>query len=227
MVITHTASGTAFTALPPTNPTGRVVLVWHLLGEPGTPDTMAATLPLHGVDAWRVYPALPVPDTTMTADRYATLVRRAVDEAPDVLAALPDWDGTAVDAVGGSAGGHVALLTAARAAVPVRRIAVVNPAVTLHAVVDASLDQGALHHHEWTDDALATAEPLDVLAHAHRITAPLLLVRGEHEYPAFRPAQDALVAAVPGARLVEIPDLAHMLVTRVDDVDREVTRWLA
>ncbi|MGM1063743.1 alpha/beta fold hydrolase [Saccharothrix sp. Mg75] len=227
MAITHTATGTAFTVLPPPTPTGRVVLVWHLLGEPGTPEAMAATLPLHAVPAWRVYPALPVPDTAMAVHRYTTLVRTAADAVPDVLAALPDWDGTPVDVVGGSAGGHVALLTAVRATTPVRRIAVVNPAVTVPAVVAASIDAGALEHHEWTDREKAAADPLDVLAHADRITAPLLVVRGQHEYPAFRPVQDALVAAVPGARLVEVPGLAHMLVDHADEVGREVTGWLA
>jgi hypothetical protein len=39
--------------------------------------------------------------------------------------------------------------------------------------------------------------------------------------------QDQLVAAVPGARLVEVPGLAHMLVTEQDVVDAEITAWLA
>jgi pimeloyl-ACP methyl ester carboxylesterase len=68
---------------------------------------------------------------------------------------------------------------------------------------------------------------LDVLARARRVDVPLLVVRGEGEYAAFRPVQAALCAAVPGARLVDVPGLAHMLVTGQDVVDAEVTAWLA
>ncbi|MEJ2852251.1 MULTISPECIES: alpha/beta fold hydrolase [unclassified Saccharothrix] len=228
-MITGTAAGVPYVALPPR--TGnRLVLVWHLLGEPGTPHDMAATLPLPDVDAWRVYPALPLrdPSPDFLLDGYAPLVTEAADAVPDLVTALRGELGCAgpVDVVGGSAGGHVALLTAVRGDVPVRRVAVVNPAVTAESVVEASVSAGFLPAYDWTPAARAAAAPLDVLAAADQLTAPLLVVRGEQEYPAFRPVQHQLCEAVPGSKLVDVTGLAHMLVTRTDEVAAEVGAWL-
>ncbi|GAA1284973.1 hypothetical protein [Saccharothrix xinjiangensis] len=251
-VVEGTAAGVRYVALPPTDdrtgddragedragedrqPGDRVVLVWHLLGEPGNPRDMATALPLHGVDAWRVYPALPVtePDparSDVVTSWYAPLVESSVAAVPALLEHLRDALGVnpgPVDLVGGSAGGHVALLTAARGVTPVRRVAVVNPAVTAESVVAASTEHVGLRY-EWSPEARRVARELDVSAHAPRWRTPLLVVRGEQEYPAFRPVQDALVDTVPDARLVEVPGLAHMLVSHTHEVDAEVTAWLA
>ncbi|WP_246037367.1 alpha/beta fold hydrolase [Saccharothrix texasensis] len=106
-------------------------------------------------------------------------------------------------------------------------MAVVNPAVRVQAVVEASIETGALDSYTWTDTSTAAVQPLDVLARAAALDVPLLVVRGEGEYPAFRPLQARLCAAAPDARLVDVPGLAHMLVTKQDVVDAEVTAWLA
>ncbi|CCH31562.1 hypothetical protein ABZ816_04700 [Actinosynnema sp. NPDC047251] len=230
MTITGTAAGVPYVALPPRTG-GRLVLVWHLIGEPATPQDMAKALPLTGVDAWRVYLPLPAPPQTGDAvtDFYAPLVTTAVDQVAPVVAALRaelGCDDGPVDLVGGSAGGHIALLTALDAVVPVRRVAALNPAVSAQAVVQASIDAGLLASYDWTPAATEAARPLDVLARADQLRAPLLVVRGEHEYPAFRPVQDRLHAAVPGSKLVDVPDLPHMLVTQLDVVEREVVTWL-
>ncbi|MEV8442598.1 hypothetical protein AB0425_34910 [Actinosynnema sp. NPDC051121] len=230
MTITGEAAGVRFVATPPAGGGGRLVVVWHLLGEPGSPEAMAEALPLAGVDAWRLYAALPAwgqgPDPVV--DGYVPLVESAVAAMPALVAAAREWgcDGP-VDLVGGSAGGHVAMTTALRAVVAVRRVAVVNPAVRVQAVVEASIAVGALDSYAWTDAARAAVEPLDVLARAGELDVPLLVVRGEDEYPAFRPVQAALCAQAPHARLVDVPGLAHMLVTAQDVVDAEVTAWLA
>lgn len=251
VMITGAAGGTRYVALPPADggnggggnggggSGGRVVLVWHLIGRPGTPEDMAAALPLRGLDAWRVYPALPPlplpgapgagPDVVL--DWYAPLVERAVAGVPALLEGVRRECGVPagpVDVAGGSAGGHAALLTAVRGVVPVRRVAVVNPAVTVESVLAASAGVSeAAANHVWSEASRAAAARLDVAARADRLGAPPLVVRGEAEYPEFRPVQDALCAAVPGARLVEVPGLAHMLVSRLDVVEAEVTAWLA
>ncbi|MFD0202366.1 MULTISPECIES: alpha/beta fold hydrolase [Saccharothrix] len=232
MTITGEAAGVRFVAVPPAAGGRRLVVVWHLLGEPGTPEAMAEALPLTGVDAWRLYPALPQRDTgpDPLVDTYAPMVEAAVAAMPALVRTARDrfdcGDGP-VDLVGGSAGGHVTLTTAVRGVVPVRRVAVVNPAVRAEAVVEASIDAGVFASYDWTDASRAAAEPLDVLARADELDVPLLVVRGEQEYPAFRPVQAQLCAAVPGARLVDVPGLAHMLVTEQVVVDAEVTAWLA
>ncbi|MEU4766172.1 alpha/beta hydrolase fold domain-containing protein [Actinosynnema sp. NPDC023794] len=232
MVITGEAAGVRFVATPPARGGRRLVVVWHLLGEPGTPEAMAEAMPLTGVDAWRLYAALPAwgegPDQVV--DGYAAMVESGVAAMPALVAAARaefGCDDGPVDLVGGSAGGHIALTTALRRVAPVRRVAVVNPAVRVQAVVEASIEVGALDSYTWTDASRAAVEPLDVLARASGLDVALLVVRGEQEYPAFRPVQAQLCAAVPGARLVDVPGLAHMLVTAQDVVDAEVTAWLA
>ncbi|MFJ6673648.1 alpha/beta hydrolase [Actinosynnema sp. NPDC091369] len=232
MMITGEASGVRFVAAPPARGGRRLVVVWHLLGEPGTPEAMAEALPLEGVDAWRLYAALPPwgQGADPVVDGYVALVEEAVAAMPGLVAAARErWgcDDGPVDLVGGSAGGHVALTTALRGVVGVRRVAVVNPAVRVEAVVQASLEVGALESYTWSDASRAAARPLDVLARAADLDVPLLVVRGEQEYPAFRPVQAALCEAAPHARLVDVPGLAHMLVTAQDVVDAEVTAWLA
>ncbi|MEV0679305.1 hypothetical protein AB0I60_22565 [Actinosynnema sp. NPDC050436] len=229
-MITGTAAGVPYVALPPR--TGRrLVLVWHLLGEPGTPADMARALPLTDVDAWRVHlplPAVPV-DGDPVRDWYAPLVTAGVAAVAPVVAALRadlGCDDGPVDLVGGSAGGHIALLTAVSGTVPVRRVAALNPAVTVQSVIAACLDEGLLDAYDWTPASTTAADPLDVTARADRLTAPLLLLRGEHEYAAFRPVQDRLHAAVPASELVEVPGLPHMLVSSLDVVGAEVTAWL-
>ncbi|MEU4803775.1 hypothetical protein [Actinosynnema sp. NPDC023587] len=230
MTIKGTAAGVPYVALPPQSGR-RLVLVWHLMGEPGTPQDMARALPLAGVDAWRVYLPLAASrqDGDPLADGYASVVTSGVAAVGPVVAALRaglGCDDGPVDVVGGSAGGHIALLTAVGDAVPVRRVAVVNPAVSAQAVLQASLDAGLLDSYDWTPASTAAVEPLDVLARAERLTAPLLVVRGEHEYPAFRSAQERLHATVPGSRLVDVPELPHMLTSRLDVVEAEVVAWL-
>ncbi|WP_246037370.1 hypothetical protein [Saccharothrix texasensis] len=126
MTITGEAAGARFVATPPAGHSRRLVVVWHLLGEPGTPEAMAEALPLAGVDAWRLYAALPPwgqgPDQVL--DGYVPLVESAVAAMPALVAAARrqlGCDDGPVDLVGGSAGGHIALLTASRRVVPVRR----------------------------------------------------------------------------------------------------------
>ncbi|ACU37333.1 hypothetical protein KCV87_02890 [Actinosynnema pretiosum subsp. pretiosum] len=225
MTITATAAGLDCVVLPPR--TGnRLVLLWHLLGTPGSPAAMAAALPLREVDAWRAYlPLPPVPEgADVLVDRYAPLVETALAVLPDALADLraelgvPDGP---VDLVGGSAGGHIALLAAARALVPVRRVAAVNPATDALSVVTVNDP-----HYEWSPRAREVERDLRV---APTITAPVLIVRGAQERPAMVPGQNALARALPDARLLDLPDLAHMVDTpeRASAVDREVGSWLA
>ncbi|GAA2669019.1 MULTISPECIES: alpha/beta fold hydrolase [Actinosynnema] len=226
MTITATAAGLDCVVLPPR--TGnRLVLLWHLLGTPGTPAAMAEALPLHAVDAWRAYlPLPPVPEgPDVLVDRYAPLVETALAALPDALrelrAELGVPDDTPVDLVGGSAGGHTALLAAARDLVPVRRIAVVNPATDALSVATVNDP-----HYEWSPRAREVERALRVHP---TTTAPVLIVRGAQEYPAMVPGQNALARALPHARLVDLPDLAHMIDTpeRASAVDREVGAWLA
>ena len=62
---TGTAEGVPYLAIPPPEGTENpgLVAVLHGLDHPNSEDTMAATLPLQDMPAWRVYLGLPMSGT--------------------------------------------------------------------------------------------------------------------------------------------------------------------
>jgi len=73
-----------------------------------------------------------------------------------------------------------------------------------------------------------TPAAVDVVAAGPNVRAPVLLVVGEHEYPEFRPDQDALLAALGGpARQVIVPGMDHALVgDAAAAANQAITDWL-
>jgi dienelactone hydrolase len=220
--VTGTAAGVPFVALPPAGARDRVPIIaaWHLTAAPGSPAAMAAALPLRQMRAWRVFLGLPGTGsrkterpaiTDLLLDWYAPMIEQAAAEFPAALAALREQltaDDGPVAVMGGSAGGHVALLVLTGGQVPVAAAALVNPAVRAESVV--AVNEGPDFTYQWSEEARTRAATLDMVAAAAGCQVPLLLVTGEHEYPEFRPDQDALLAAFGGpARHVTIPGMAH------------------
>lgn len=103
--------------------------------------------------------------------------------------------------------------------VPVRSVALVNPAVRIRPGVE--LVEGiAGRPYRWTAAANRVADELDFVARAGEITSqpPLLLVSGERDHPALRADAAALVDALRARyarpddiELISVPDLAHPL----------------
>jgi pimeloyl-ACP methyl ester carboxylesterase len=228
--ITGTAAGVPFVALPPAGGahspavgTGRAPMIaaWHPTAAPGSPAAMAAALPLADLPAWRVYFGLPGTGSRragpaggedLLLDFYAPMIEQAAAEFPAARAALQDElaiDDGPVAVMGGSAGGHVALLVLTGGNVPVTAAALINPAVRAESVV--MVNEGFQDFsYQWTEDARAKAATLDMVAAAPSAGAAVLLITGEHEYPEFRPDQDALLAALGGiSRHVTIPGMDH------------------
>jgi dienelactone hydrolase len=218
--------------LPPggTGPAGSgrapMIAVWHPTAAPGSPAAMAAAIPLPDVPAWRVYFGLPGTgsrqatgeaagrgeDWDLLLDGYAPMIEQAAAEFPAARAALrsdlPIDDGP-IAVMGGSAGGHVALLVLTGGTVPVAAAALINPAVRAESVV---LVNEGFHDfgYQWTGKARTKAAALDTVAAADAVLAAVLLVTGEHEYPEFRPDQDALLAALGGpVRHLTVPGMRH------------------
>jgi dienelactone hydrolase len=227
--VTGTAAGVPFVALPPAGAVpGRAPMIaaWHPTAAPGSPAAMAAAIPLPDVRAWRVYFGLPGTGSRqkpgqaadrdenwdLLLDSYAPMIEQAAAEFPAARAALrselPIDDGP-VAVMGGSAGGHVALLVLTGGAVPVAAAALINPAVRAESVVLAN-ERFLDISYQWTDQARGKAAGLDTVAAAAAIRAAVLLVTGEHEYPEFGPDQDALLAALGGpVRHLTVPGMTH------------------
>jgi pimeloyl-ACP methyl ester carboxylesterase len=254
MTVTGTAAGVPFTALPP--PGGGnapLIVTWHMMDAPCTDAAFAAALPLAGVDAWRIHLGMPWCGPRAYPDGYELsrrdplglyvdpVVRQATEEFPAALAHLraefPLDDGP-IGVVGGSLGGAVALNVTAGGLVPVAALALVNAAIRASSVV-ALIAEITGTPYPWDDESRAAAARLDFVARAADLTAGgLLVVSGDEDYADFRSDAAALVAAVPGARLVTVPDLAHPLAERPGEkpapqlpvakvVDEAMTAWFA
>jgi pimeloyl-ACP methyl ester carboxylesterase len=264
--ITGTAAGVPFTALPPAEAVdgpAPLLVTWHMLSAPRTDAAFAAALPMAGVPAWRVHLGLPMCGARMVEGRLdavvelaredvllavlAPFVRQAAEEFPAALAALRDRlpvDDGPIGVLGASLGGAVALRVLTTHRIPVRAVALVNPAVRIRSVVPLT-DDLAGHPYRWTAEADEAADELDFVAHAGDLTErpPLLLVSGERDDPALRADAAALVDALrerhprpDEVELVTVPDLPHPLAdepglepaprrptTRA--VDEILTRW--
>jgi dienelactone hydrolase len=238
--ITGTAAGVPFTALPPAGAEGPAPLVvtWHMLDAPRTDAAFAAALPMAGVPAWRVHLGMPMcgarmvdgrPDAVVALARedallafLAPFTREAAAEFPAALAALREQlpvDDGPIGVLGASLGGAVALQVLTASEIPIRAVALVNPAVRIRSVVGL-VDGLAGHPYRWTEQAHRTADELDFVARAADLAAPppLLLVSGERDHPDLRADAAALVDVLRGrhahpdaVELVTVPDLAHPL----------------
>lgn len=264
--ITGTAAGVPFTALPPGGATDRpapLVVTWHMLDAPRTDPAFAAALPMAGVPAWRVHLGMPMCGARMVDGRLdaglalaredpllaflAPIARQAAAEFPAALAALRDQlpvDDGPVGILGASLGGSVALQVLAAQRVPVRSVALVNPAVRIRPGV-ALLEGLTGRPYRWTAEAERVADELDFVARAGDlpVQAPLLLVSGERDHPGLRADAAALVAALRAryarpedVQLLTVPDLEHPLADEpglepapqrpaTRTVDEALTRW--
>lgn len=238
--ITGHANGVPFLAIPPADDARRsapVVLAWHLMDPPRTPEAFAAAVPLTGLDAWRIYLGLPLSGSRLPEGGFEALMRLGFDDAvlnlqrpvvygaaeelPGALTALREQLGIDADAVGvmgGSSGAAVAQLVMAEGMVEVRAAVLVSPVVQLRPVVEAMARQYEMDY-SWSPESDAVAERLDFVARAREIadrgTPAVLLVVGQDDDPAFHePAaalRDALRGAKAEAEVATVPGMGHAL----------------
>ncbi|MDT7666956.1 MAG: hypothetical protein QOD04_6512 [Pseudonocardiales bacterium] len=242
--ITGTAAGVPFTALPPTGSAegpAPLIVTWHMLDAPRTDAAFAAALPMTGVPAWRVHLGMPMCGARMVDGRVdaiielarkdalmaflAPFVHQAAEEFPAALVALRDQlpvDDGPIGVLGGSLGGAVALEVLTMQRVPIKAVALVNPAVRIRSVVGLVVTgmTGSAEPYPWTAESRKTADELDFVARAEDVTAqpPLLLVSGELDHPALRTDAAALIDALreryahpDEVELRTVPDLPHPL----------------
>lgn len=252
--ITGMAAGVPFTALPPAGGANAPLIVtWHMLDAPRSDAAFAAALPMNGLPAWRVHLGMPMCGARMVDGRTDAVValftkdplmlflhpfaQQAAEEFPAALAAiraqLPVDDGP-IGVLGGSLGAAVALRILADTEVPIFAAAIVNGAIRMRSVVD--LFPGDYPYDAESEKAV---DSLDFIPKASAIAgrAPLLVVSGEQDHPAFRADAVELVNAVgETAELLSIPGLAHPLAEEpgiepapqlpiAGEVDAGLTTW--
>jgi pimeloyl-ACP methyl ester carboxylesterase len=203
-LLTGTAAGVPWVARPPhggARPDAPAVVAWHLLDSPRTEAAFAAAVPLHGLDAWRVYFGLPLSGARLPEGGYPELRRRvmldpvlnvnmpvaagAVEEFPAAWAAVRGQlgiDAGPIGVMGGSMGALAAQLAVAEGGADVRAAVLINPVVRLRDTIDGlSVVYGMSY--PWPPAAATFAERADFVARAGELAdAAVLVITGEKDF---------------------------------------------
>ncbi|MCX5046456.1 alpha/beta hydrolase fold domain-containing protein [Aldersonia sp. NBC_00410] len=206
--VTGVAAGVPYLAIPPdTGPRADapIVVGWHLLDAPRTESAFAAALPLHGLDAWRIYLGLPlsgsrgIPQEEVmrlgyedaVANLHGPIFSGAVDEFRGALTALreslPIGAGP-LGLLGGSMGAAIAQEVALTSGLDIAALVIVSPLVRLRDAVAAG-EQIFGQRYSWTGATTATADRMDFVARAEEFDAagqaPVQIVVGTADDEAF------------------------------------------
>lgn len=243
-LITGVAAGVPFVARPPAGgrrPGARVVVAWHLGDPPRTESAFAAALPLHGLDAWRIYLGLPLSGSRLPEGGQEEIMRLGFEDAvlnlqgPVTSAAFEEFAPAfaqlrsrfalgerPIGVLGGSIGSAVAQLVIAAGAVPVSAAVLVSPVVQLRPVVDGLARRFGISY-VWSPASQVVARRLDFVARADEIAdngapAMLLVVGADDDATGFlapaRQLREALVsryAEPTRVSLAVVPGMAHAL----------------
>jgi predicted esterase len=213
--LTGTAAGVPYVLRPPATPRADapLVLAWHLMDAPHTEQAFAAALPLAGLDAWRLYPGLPMCgarspgfEEIMRLGReepvlnlHGAVNAAAVAELPALLDAVRAEHGVGdgpIAVAGGSAGAGIAGAAIVEDVVDARAAVLVSPLLVLRPVV-AELATFFGMDYRWTPESEAVADRMDLVARSGELgDVPVRCIVG---------AQDAAEAFLdPAARLRDL-----------------------
>ncbi|MFC5062420.1 alpha/beta hydrolase [Actinomycetospora atypica] len=229
------AAGVPYVLRPPES--GRagapLVIAWHLMDAPRTERAFAAALPLEGLDAWRLYPGLPLSgdrspgfDEVMrlgysepVLELHGRVNAEAVAELPALLDAVRAEHGIGggpVAVVGGSAGAGVAGAAVVGKVVDAAAAVLISPLLQLRPVVGILARQFGMDY-RWTPDSDAVADRMDLVARSDELgPTPVRSIVGSEDsgdaflYPAGR-LRDLLVERGVRADLRVVNGMGHAL----------------
>ena len=235
MQFTDIANGVPFLAVPPSRRAADapVVVAWHLADPPSTESSLAAALPLAGLDAWKIYLGLPMHSTRgidreeylrlgyedAVVNQFGPISDQARREFPGAYAALQDRFGfdPPLAVLGGSLGSAVAQLVAIDRA-DVVAMGLVSPVARLRSIVAANERRFGVTY-PWHPAADGIADRLDFAARAAETAehAPAVrIVVGERDDEAIRASavelREALATAYADPSrvdLVTVPGMPH------------------
>jgi pimeloyl-ACP methyl ester carboxylesterase len=219
---TGTAEGVPYLAVSPPEGTENpgLVAILHGLDHPHSEETMAATLPLQDVPAWRVYLGLPMSGRRASEGGSEEIMRRAqadalmnvqapvmeqaAGELPGAIDDLRRQLGLNEDAkvalVGTSAGAGAILKALADSDVQVEAIALINPVSTARAAIEAG-ERVFGTEYRWTGESTAKADELDFIRRAGEVASgdrqpAILILQGEDDDEAFVRSSEDLERAL-------------------------------
>jgi pimeloyl-ACP methyl ester carboxylesterase len=219
---TGSAAGVPYLAVPPPEGTENpgLVAVLHGLDPPNSEETMAATLPLHDLPAWRVYLGLPMSGRRAPEGGQEEIIRRASEDAllnvqapvmeqaagelPGAIDELRRQLGVSGDAkiafVGTSAGAGAILKALADSDLQVEVVALINPVSTARAAIEAG-ERAFGMDYGWSEESNAKADELDFVQRAGEIAErdgqpAVLILQGEDDDEAFVRSSEELKQAL-------------------------------
>ena len=182
-----------------------LLVLWHGFGPPPGAEGLSERLPLHGLEAYRVYLDLPLfggrrPEggprelgERQTEDYLGRLlwpvVEQATRELPSVVESLKEQldagFGDGLGLFGHSAGGLAALHVLAEGDLPVRAAATFGAPASPEAPL-AEIEELVGEEYEWTPEAREQARRLDIPGRAEEIAAgeprpDILILHGEDD----------------------------------------------
>jgi pimeloyl-ACP methyl ester carboxylesterase len=178
-----------------------VVVAWHLLDAPRNEKTLAAAVPMAGLDAWKLYIGLPMSgvrqpeggdaeirmriaeDPILRLYRY--VVDGALEELPGTLDGVRREFGLSPEAplgvFGGSMGGAVAQLAIAESGLAIKAAVLVNPVTRMRATIDG-LSRHFDNEYSWTPPSTSFAERTDFAARAGELAGvPIRYITGAND----------------------------------------------
>lgn len=227
-----TANGVPFLVVPASRTDAPVVVAWHLLDPPRSETAMAASLPLAGLDAWKLYLGLPLsgsraPEGGMdevmrlgmedaVLNLHWPIYEQAVAEFPAAFAELRQRFGIADDApiglLGGSAGSAIASGVLAGGESGATAAVLVSPMLRLRSMVDVLSEFFGVEY-QWSAESDRAAERMDFVARASEVIADGAAIRviagADDSAGATEPARE--FAAATGADLHVLDGIAHPL----------------
>jgi pimeloyl-ACP methyl ester carboxylesterase len=209
-----------------------VIVAWHLLDAPRNERALAASLPLAGLDAWKIYLGLPLSGSRLPAGGAAEIQQRIAEdpvlrlhrpivqggfeEFPGALAAARRELGLAEDVplglLGGSMGSAVAQLVLAEAGAPVRAAVLISPVTRMRATIDG-LSRHFGMEYGWTPPSSSFAERTDFADRAGELAkVPLRYVVGADDLrePFHEPLEETVAALERHGGVVDRQVIAGM-----------------
>jgi predicted esterase len=185
--VTGTAAGVPYVLRPPATPRADapLVIAWHLMDAPRTERAFAAALPLEGLDAWRLYPGLPLCGSRSPGfeeilrlgreepvlNLHGAVNAQAVEELPALLDAVRAEHGIAdgpLAVAGGSAGAGIAGAAIVEKVVQARAAVLVSPLLQLRPVV-AQLAGFFGVDYRWTPESEEVGRRMDLVARSDEL----------------------------------------------------------
>ena len=229
------AAGVPYVLRPPESgrPDAPLVIAWHLMDAPRTERAFAAALPLEGLDAWRLYPGLPMCGERFPGEEefmgamfaepvlngHGAINAGAVAELPallDAVRAEHGLGGGPVAVVGGAAGAGGAGAAAVEKVVDAAAAVLISPLLQLRPVVTILARQFGIDY-RWTPESEAVADRMDLVARSDEFGAtPVRCIVGSEDsgdaflYPAGR-LRDLLVERGVRADLRVVTGMGHAL----------------